>query len=305
MEKAQEKSHHAGSLMRAISWASVLVGIVLIAAKFFAWMMTGSVAVLSSLLDSSLDLIASIGNFFAIRHSLTPADKEHRFGHGKAEALAALGQALFIFCSGVLLTIAAVRDFLEPMPTDKSHIAIIIIALSIPLTLALIAGQVYVARRTQSLAISADSAHYQGDLFLNLSVIISILLATQLGWVWAESLLAFIVAMFMFFSCFRIFMRSANHLMDHELNDERRGRIKNIILAHPKVVNMHDLRTRRAGIQIFIQCHIELDPDMSLVEAHNISDEVEGAVLKEFPNSEVLIHQDPAGHEDPSSLEKS
>lgn len=286
-------------LMRRATYASVTVATVLIVIKVVAWVLTGSISVLSSLLDSLLDALASLVNLFAVRHALTPADREHRFGHGKAEPLAGLAQAAFIAGSALLLLVEAIRRLGAPQPVEHGEVGIAVMAISIVLTVALVAYQRHVVSRTGSVAISADRLHYAGDLLLNGSVIVSLVLSGWLGFGFADPLFGIAIGVYILVSAFRIGRSSLDLLMDRELPDERRAEIREIVLRHPGVRSMHDLRTRSSGLSVFIQFHVELDADISLRRAHEISDAVEADVLKAFPNAEVLIHQDPEGVEEP------
>ena len=286
-------------LMRRATYASVAVAAVLIVIKAAAWVLTGSVSVLSSLLDSLLDALASLVNLFAVRHALTPADREHRFGHGKAEPLAGLAQAAFITGSALLLLVEAVRRLGAPQPVEHGEVGIVVMVVSIVLTIALVAYQRRVAASTGSVAISADRLHYAGDLLLNGSVIVSIVLSAWFGLGMADPLFGIAIGIYILVSAIRIARGSFDLLMDRELPDERRAEIRAIVMKHPDVRSLHDLRTRSSGLDVFIQFHIEMDPEISLRRAHQISDAVEADILKAFPNAEVMIHQDPEGVEEP------
>ena len=294
-----------GQRVRGTALLAIGVASIMIVMKGFAWMLTGSVALLGSFLDSVMDLSLSVMNFFAIRHAQTPADEEHRFGHGKAEALAALIQGAALTGAAVFLTIEAVQAYLNPQALQETTIGIIVIAISIVLTFALVVVQRRVAKATQSVAIQADSAHYAGDLYINVGVIAALVLSGPLGIAYADPILGLFVAALLAKSAWEIFTAAADQLMDRELDDDVREELKQLILAHPKVLGLHDLRTRRAGLNSFAQCHIELDGKMTLNEAHKISDAVEASVMQRFPDIDVLIHQDPEGHEELTDLEKS
>lgn len=288
-------SSDAARLMRLATYASVSVALVLIGVKLLAWIDTGSVAMLSSLVDSGIDAIASFLNLLAVRHALTPADREHRFGHGKAEALSGLGQAAFIFASALFLGVEATDRLINPQPIEDIGFGITVMVVSIIVTGALVTFQRYVMRRARSVAVGADSLHYVGDLLSNLAVIAALLLASGLGLLWADGLLALIVAGILLKSSWSIARQSFDHLMDREFPEDDRQRIRAIALGHPEAQAMHDLRTRMSGQRAFIQFHLELDPDMRLSRAHEISDAIEARILEAFPGAEVIIHQDPAG----------
>lgn len=292
-------SERTARLMRSATYASVATASVLIVVKLGAWVATGSLSMLSTLVDSLLDVVASLVNLVAVRHALTPPDREHRFGHGKAEPLAALGQAAFIAGSAVFLLFEAVHRLYEPRAVMHSDVGIGVMVFAIVLTFALTRYQAFVVRKTGSLAIQADSLHYLGDLLVNVSVIVALLLVSQLGWVHADPLIGLGIVAYIVFNAWRIARGAFDMLMDRELPDEERQRIREIALAHPEVRDLHDLRTRASGPKLFIQLHLELDGGMSLSRAHEISDRVEAEIAAAFPGAEILIHQDPHGLEEP------
>ena len=281
------------------TYASVTVAAAMIAIKLVAWIATDSVSMLSSLLDSLLDAAASILNLVAVRQAVTPADREHRFGHGKAEPLAGLGQAAFIGGSAMFLFIEAAHHLVQPVPTINTELGIGVMVVAIAITLALVLYQRHVVHHTGSLVISADELHYRSDVILNLSVIVSLLVSGNLGWLYADPLFGIAIGVWIIYGAWQVARKAVGQLMDHELPDAERARIRAIALAHPGVTAVHDLRTRASGPTAFIQVHIEMDGDMALAEAHRISDEVEAQLLAAFPRSEVIIHQDPAGVEEP------
>ncbi|MBV9203157.1 MAG: cation diffusion facilitator family transporter [Alphaproteobacteria bacterium] len=291
----------ADRLRRLATYASVAVAAVLIAAKFAAWLETGSVALLSSLVDSLLDAAASLVNLIAVRHAMTPADREHRFGHGKAEPLAVLGQSAFIIGSAMLLLAEAIRRLVSPAPVENAAAGVAVVVFSILMTIGLVSYQRYVVRRTGSIAISADELHYRSDLVLNLSVIAALILGSALDFPLLDPLFGAAIGIWIVYSAVRLARLSLFQLMDHELPDEEREKIREIAQSHPDVVAAHDLRTRVAGPTSFIQIHLEMDGAMSLIRAHEISDEVEAELRAAYPNAEVIIHQDPEGIEEPRS----
>ncbi|MSO70422.1 MAG: cation diffusion facilitator family transporter [Alphaproteobacteria bacterium] len=283
--------------MRRATMASVSVAVVLTAVKLAAWLATGSVAMLSSLVDSVLDAFASMTTMWALAHALTPADHEHRFGHGKAEPLASVGQAAFIAGSASFVLIEAVRRLWQPTPITATTLGIGVMVLAIAATLALLVYQHHVVRLTGSLAISGDSLHYAGDLLTNLAVILSLVLGGIFGFTLADPLLGTAIAVYLLYGSWTLARRALAMLMDEELPEAERARLSAIILAQSEVKAIHDLRTRASGPHRFIQFHLELDGALSLIAAHAVADRVEAAVRKEFPESEVIIHQDPAGVE--------
>lgn len=293
----------SGRHMRRAALASVSVSLFLVAIKTFAYFASHSVAMLASLADSALDLFTAAINLFAIHEALAPADKEHRFGHGKAEPLAGLAQGAFITASALFLVIQAIQRLINPQPVEHGLAALIVMLVSIGLTIGVILYEHGVIKRTGSLAVSADQTHYIGDLATNIGVVVAILLAGELGWLRADPVIALLVAAVMAGSAWLVFRQSFDQLMDHELPDAEREKIKRIVRAHPEVIGLHDLRTRTAGLHIFIQVHIELDPDMPLLQAHAVSDAVEHELCAAFDKAEVIIHQDPAGLE--TASEKS
>ncbi len=292
MNKSKKPLDRAG-LLKLASVASVITAGFLIVAKLAAWYVTGSVGLLASLVDSVMDSIASLINLFAIRYSLQPADKEHRFGHGKAEPLAGLTQAAFIAGSAIFLIFHAIDRLRLAQPLEQVGIGIGVMVLAIVLTLILLAIQRYVIRKTDSTAIRADSLHYATDLLTNVSILLALYLTT-LGWTWADPVFAIGVAIYIFYSAFHIGQDSFQQLMDRELPEDILQKIQATAMSHPEVTGTHEMRTRQAGQTRFVQLHLELDEDMSLKRAHEIADEVEMEIKAFLPGAEVLIHQDPA-----------
>ncbi len=287
----------AGQLMRRAAIASVAVSLFLVVIKTFAYFASHSVAMLASLADSALDLFTASLNLLAIRQALTPADAEHRFGHGKAEPLAGLAQGAFITASALFLVIQAVNRILSPEPIEHSVEAMIVMCIAIACAILLILYERRVVARTGSLAVEADQTHYLGDLATNVGVVLALVLSAYLGWTLADPVIAILVAGIMLWSALGVGRQSFNQLMDRELPDEERARIRRIAESHDAVMNVHDLKTRAAGLSTFIQLHLALDPEMPLAEAHKVSDAVEQAILTAYPGAEVIIHQDPAGLE--------
>jgi ferrous-iron efflux pump FieF len=281
--------------MRLATYASVATALVLILAKVVAYLLTDSVSMLSTLLDSLMDAAASLVNLIAVRHALTPADREHRFGHGKAEALAGLGQSTFIAGSAAFLLFESIGRLVSPQPVTNGIVGIGVMLFSMALTLVLVLFQRHVIRRTRSIAVSADSLHYVGDIAANLAVLAALVLSSQFGWNRSDPIFAIGVSFYVGFTAWQIARSAFDMLMDREMPDEERSRIRAIVMANPRVRNMHDLRTRRSGPHRFIQFHLEMEPEMRLTEAHILADEVEAAILKEFPAAEVIIHEDPEG----------
>lgn len=267
--------------------------LMLIGVKFIGWLMTGSVSILASLVDSLMDGGASLVNLIAVRISLRGADADHRFGHGKAESLAGLGQATFIAGSALFLLIESVDRLFHPRSLGNLRAGIVVIAFSILVTLALVSVQRYVIRRTQSVAIRADALHYVTDLLTGFSVILALGLVMGFGWHGADAWFAMGIAFYISYSAWQIAREALQILMDKELSDDLRSRITRIATAHPQVYAVHELRTRSSGRQVIIQLHLDLDPEQTLREAHAIADEVEAAIRLDFPNADIIIHQDP------------
>ncbi len=286
---------HAQQLRVRATYASLAVATLLIVAKFIAWTGTGSVALLSSLVDSLVDAGASLVNFFAVRHAATPADREHRFGHGKAEPLAALGQSAFLVGSAVLLMAEALRKLISPEPVTNPPAGIVVMLISIVVTFALVAYQRHVVRQTGSIAVGADELHYRGDIILNFSVIATLLVGHMFAVPLLDPLFGGAVGLWIIYSAVKIARLSLTQLMDRELPDAERARVRAIAEGHPEVVAVHDIRTRIAGPTAFIQLHIEMDGEMNLLRAHEISDDVEARLGHAFPHAEIIIHEDPAG----------
>jgi ferrous-iron efflux pump FieF len=285
-------------LMQAAGLASVGVALVLIAIKLYAYIATNSVAMLSSLFDSALDLGASSVNLLAIRTAVTPADAEHRFGHGKAEPLAGLVQVAFILGSSLLLLFEVGKHFFEREAVQQEGVGIVVMLISIGLTFLLILFQRQVIKRTESVAVQADATHYFSDFLANIAVIAALVLTSLLGWWWIDPVFGLLVAAFIAYTALSVGKTSLDMLMDREMEDGDRARIKVIVQAHPEVLGLHDLRTRVAGQDRFIQFHLDLAPEISLKEAHRISDAVEASLMAAFPGAEIIIHQDPQGAPD-------
>jgi ferrous-iron efflux pump FieF len=293
--KPTAKSDANSKLMRWATYASLTVAIILVVTKLYAWTQTESVAMLSTLVDSLLDGAASLVTLFAVRHALTPADREHRFGHGKAEALAALAQAAFVTGSAIVVLFQAIERLVHPAPLKNTETGVAIMVFSIILTLFLVFFQTYVVKRSGSVAITADSLHYKGDLLINCAVIVSLAGHAFFSWNILDPLIGAAITFYLLFGAWRILGDALDMLMDRELPGDERQRVLDIVMGHESVRDLHELRTRRSGQDVFIQLHLELDPDITLMEAHVISDDVERLVRDAFKGAEVLIHQDPAG----------
>ncbi len=282
----------ANSLMRWATRASVCVAALLVVGKAIVWWMSGSVALLGSLADSGLDLAASLVTLFAIKTAVMPPDAEHRFGHGKAEALAGLFQATLMGGSAVFLLLQSVERLFDPQPVSAPATIIQVSIVAIGLSLVLVLFQAYVVRKTRSLAIAGDHLHYKGDLLLNLGVIVAAYAVGE-GVPQADPLIGIAIAFYILFGALGIARPATNMLMDREFDIADRERIFNLVLESKAVRGLHELKTRAAGRDRFIQMHIEVDGDLTVREAHFIAHEVEATVGEAFPDTEIIIHVDP------------
>ncbi|MGE5154153.1 MAG: cation diffusion facilitator family transporter [Bdellovibrio bacteriovorus] len=280
-------------LLHLATRASVATAVLLILVKLAAWVVTGSVSVMASLIDSLMDAGASLVNLLAVRYSLQPPDSDHRFGHGKAEALAGLGQAAFIAGSAVFLSLHALDRLLNPQPLTQIGVGIAVMIFAIVATGALLTLQHHVIQRTQSTAIRADALHYATDLATNATTLVALALAA-LGWPGLDPVFALVIAGYILYSAYRIASDAVDLLMDRELDPEERTRIRQTAAAVPGVLGVHALRTRRSGQTPVIQLHLELADELPLIEAHRISDAVEDRLRVLYPQADVTIHQDPA-----------
>jgi ferrous-iron efflux pump FieF len=276
-------------IIRRATYASVTVAGVLIVIKLFGWWITHSISLQASLIDSLLDAFASVVNMIAVYHALKPADKEHRFGHGKAESLAALGQALFIGGSSLWLLHAAYDRVSIPHPIESTEFGIGIVGIAIIITLFLVSFQKHVVKKTGSTAIAADMLHYRSDILINIAVIISLICADFFHAEVLDPIFGVAIGAYIFWCAWKIMSHAFNVLMDRELEDEEREKILTIISTHPEVLNVRDLRTRSSGLQQFFQLHVIMNPNLTLREADRVADEVEAEVMKAYPKSQVMI----------------
>ena len=283
-------------LLRLATYASVSTAAILVAIKIWAWQATDSVSLLSSLVDSTLDVLGSLITFVAVTVSLKPADKEHRFGHGKAEGLAALAQSLIIAASALFVLKESVERILDPTVVQNAPIGITVMGISVAMTLLLLTIQRYVRRATGSAAIEADAMHYRTDLAINLGVAAAIAAAAwPRGWL-ADPLVAAAVIAYLLFGVWKIAKHALDILMDREIPDEDRETITRLAESHPAVLDIHDLKTRHGGSNYIVQFHVLLPAGLSLAEAHEILDDVEIRIKAEFPGCELLLHPDPEGY---------
>ena len=282
----------AGNLMRWSTRASVSVALLLVIGKAAAWGYSGSVAMLGSMTDSALDMVASLVTLYAVSHALQPADDDHRFGHGKAEALAGLFQASIMSGSALFLLLQSIEHLASGNVPVASELVINVSIFAIVLTLALVAFQSYVVRHTGSLAISGDHLHYKGDLLLNLGVIVAAW-ASAKDYAGADGAFGILIAGYILHGAWHVGRPALDMLMDKEFSEEAREKIFNLVMESPDVIGLHDLRTRSAGRDHFIQMHIEVDGDISVHAGHFIADEVEAVIGEHFPDADILIHIDP------------
>ena len=280
------------TLLPLATYASVATAILLVGLKTWAWLASGSVSLLASLVDSLTDSLACIVNLFAVRLALRPADDNHPFGHGKAESLSALAQSAFIGGSAVFLLLNAVERLLHPQPLQQTTLGIAVMLVSLLLTLALVLFQRWVLRHAQSQAVSADSLHYVTDFASNIVVLVALVLAAW-GWQRADAVLALLLGGWIFWSAAKIAIEAVNTLMDKALPPADVARIEAAALAVPGVLGIHDLRTRLSGARHFVQMHIDLDARLNIVEAHDIAVAVAAQIRALFEEAEVIVHQDP------------
>jgi ferrous-iron efflux pump FieF len=286
-------------LTRWVSLLSVSMAALLVTLKAVAWVASGSVALLASMADSGLDLVASLVTFFAVRYAAAPPDDEHRFGHGKAEAFASLVQAGLVFASAALIGQEAIRHLYEPHPLAKEGWAITVMVLSTVLTMGLLVAQTHVLRQTQSVAISGDRAHYTTDLASNLIALVGIGASSILGLNNLDAVAALGVTLLLLWGAVSVFREAANQLMDRELPEDQRRQIVALMTQDSKISDVHQLRTRSSGPYVHIQMHVDLDPDLSLEEAHRLMVAAENRLLVAFPAADIILHPDPHGRAEP------
>ena len=279
-----------GRLVSRAAIAATAMASALLLIKIFAWWYTGSVSILAALVDSLVDIAASLTNLLVVRYSLQPADEEHTFGHGKAESLAALAQSMFISGSALFLFLTGIQHLVRPEPLQAAGVGVVVTLVS---TLALVTFQRWVVRKTQSQAVRADMLHYQSDVMMNGAILVALGLSWY-GWHRADALFALGIGIYILYSALRMGYEAVQSLLDRALPDEERQDIITIVTAWPGIRGAHDLRTRQSGPTRFIQIHLEMEDNLPLVQAHVIADQVEQAILRRFPGSDVIIHQDPS-----------
>ena len=289
----------AAVLTRRITLLSTATAAVLIAVKLAAWLMSGSVALMASLADSGLDLLASLVTVYAVRYAATPPDAGHRFGHGKAEAFASLLQGGLVFASGALIGREAIDHMQHPQPIQAEGWAMAAMGVSIVLTFGLIAAQARVLKSTGSVAVAGDRAHYAADLASNVMALIGIALAALLHQPLADAAAGLLVAAWLVWGAIGVFRQASDQLMDRELSEEARARIVELATADPRLTDVHQLRTRASGPFIHMQMHADMDPELTLDEAHSVVVAAEKRILAAFPSADIIIHLDPRGRAEP------
>lgn len=290
LNSSSDKSYEYWVNLAAIAATSTALLLVLL--KLYAWLVTDASTMLASATDSMLDLFASLMNVVILRYALAPADKKHKFGHGKAESLAGLVQSAFVMGSSILLFVHGVQRIVTPQAIVKSEVGIGITLVAIAFTLLLVVLQRFVIKKTGSVAISADALHYQSDLLLNLGVLAALILSAG-AWPLADGIFTIAVGLFLLWGAGKIIYLSVGDLMDKELSDDQLLKIETIVLQHSQTKGLHELKTRQSGPVRFIQFHLELDDDLKLSIAHQIGEEIEAEISALFSPCEVLIHHDP------------
>ncbi|EMA4767752.1 CDF family cation-efflux transporter FieF [Cronobacter sakazakii] len=285
-------NHDYGRLVSRAALAATLVATLLLIIKIFAWWYTGSVSILAALVDSLVDIAASLTNLLVVRYSLQPADEEHTFGHGKAESLAALAQSMFISGSALFLFLTGIQHLITPEPMRAPLVGIVVTVAALITTLMLVTFQRWVVRKTRSQAVRADMLHYQSDVMMNGAILVALALSWY-GLHRADALFALGIGVWILYSALRMGYEAIQSLLDRALPDDERQAIVDTVAAWPGVRGAHDLRTRQSGPTRFIQLHLEMEDNLPLVQAHLIAEQVEQAILSRFPGSDVIIHQDP------------
>ncbi len=278
--------------------ASIAVALLLVGLKGWAAWSTGSTAMLGSLADTLLDLVASMATLAGVWVAAQPADDAHRFGHGKAEALAAMFQVVLISISALTLAARAVQQLLGDHRTAAAEEGIAVSLIAMAATVLLLWWQRRVIRQTGSLAIATDHVHYQSDLLLNLAVIAALALDQYGGIAGADPVFGLGIAIWLGWGAWKASQAAVDQLMDREWAEEKKARFLEVVARQPELKGLHDLKTRTSGNHDFVQFHVWVDPAMTVRQAHDVMDDVEARLMREFPGIEVLIHPDPEGHHD-------
>ncbi|MBA3054568.1 MAG: cation diffusion facilitator family transporter [Sphingomonadales bacterium] len=298
MNGASFSAAETGALNRSAAYASIAVATLLLVMKGWAAWSTGSTAMLGSLADTALDLIASVATLAGVWVAAQPDDLHHRFGHGKAEALAAMFQVVLISLSALSLAFHGVQQLIAGARPEAAGDGILVSAIAMAATLLLLVWQRHVIARTRSLAISTDHIHYQSDLLLNLAVIAALALDQYGGFAGADPLFGIAIAAWLAWGAWGASQTAIEQLMDREWPQDKKDRFLEVLGRHPELRGLHDLRTRTSGNRDFVQFHVWVDGAMSVADAHDVMDDIEAKVQAEFPGVEILIHPDPEGHVD-------
>ena len=285
----------SASLNRSAAFASIAVALLLVGLKAWAAWSTGSTAMLGSLADTVLDLVASVATLAGVWIAAQPADDDHRFGHGKAESLAAMFQVVLISLSALSLAFRAIQQLIAGSRTEAASEGIVVSVIAMAATVLLLAWQRHVIRRTGSLAISTDHVHYQSDLLLNLAVIGALVFDQYFGIAGADPLFGLAIAGWLGWGAWGASQAALTQLMDQEWPEAKKAHFLEVVARHPELRGLHDLRTRTSGDQDFVQFHVWVDPHMTVAKAHEVMDDIEAKLLAEFPGIEILIHPDPEG----------
>ena len=301
MTTAKIAAEHSVHSTRA-ALASVALALVLLLAKAWAAYRTGSTAMLGSLADTALDVIASLTTLLGVRIAAMPADLDHRFGHGKAEALVSLAQVVMITLSAIGIGWRAIDRLINGVETRAMGDGIAVSVLAIVFTFGLLAYQSRVIAHTGSVAIKTDNIHYKSDLFLNLTVVIALLLEQALNVRGADAVIGILIALWLLWGGWRASHEAVNQLMDREWPEEERAQFLNAAALYPELEGLHDLRTRKSGTLRFVQFHVWVPAHWTVQEAHDRLDRVEEELQVHFPGTEILIHVDPEGQIDRETL---
>lgn len=288
----------SGALNSRAAMASTFVAVILALLKAYAAWQTHSIAMLGSLADTGLDLVASLVTLVAVRVAAQPADFQHRYGHGKAEALAALFQVSLISVAALGIMIRSIMRFGGGEEPGQAEYGIGVSVFAMALTFALLAYQSYVIRTTRSVAISADNLHYRSDLALNGAVILALVLEVYLHWHGVDALFGLAIGLWLAWGAWSTATHAIDQLMDKEWPTEKVEQFLSVATRHPELKGIHDLRTRTSGTHDFVQFHMWVDPDMTVAQAHEVMDEIEAKLRAQFPGLDILIHPDPEGHVD-------
>ena len=286
-------NNETAKLLRRVTLASSGVAALLVLGKLLAWWQSGSLSMLSSLVDSCFDLLSSVLNMVAVRYAMKPADDDHRFGHTSIEDIASLAQSAFIAASMLIIMLQSISHLVNPVPIDHQGIGIAVSALGIVAATLLVMYQTFVTRRSKSLVIRADRLHYAGDIAFNAGVLVALYASLHYGWEWADPAMALAIALIVLWSSKHIGIHAFNNLMDHEMPDEEKARLYQVLKTYPELQGYHNLKTRYSGTKPFIQFHAEIDARLGFRAAHTIIDGLETALQEAFPGADVIVHPDP------------